>query len=402
MINWYRLLIWKRMMEDLMIMPFIWWGKSLAKRKPLEGEYDIFFFFPFYHIGGAEKVHTHIAHALKKKKSVIFFTRKSANNFFLEEFRSSGHMIIDISGFTDNKWKYWNNLVYRGIISAYINEQHKKKVVFNGQSNFGYKISRWISKDIPQVELIHSYSSFSYIRIPFLSFYRESVMISQNRIRDHIDMYARFGIPAHFNSKIRFIINGIPLPRITVPKTFTGKELKLLYAGRDTPEKRVHLVKEIGGACIGAMLPVSLSYMGDVSSVIKDTGDGHAKFYGNIGEAAKIDAIYRDNDILLITSEEEGFPMVVMEAMARGCIILATPVGDIPVHVKENINGFLFSQVGDENKIIEEGLSIIRKLHADPSLCSSISANNIKYAAEHFGLATFEMNYQKLFDNYLS
>jgi len=94
--------------------------------------------------------------------------------------------------------------------------------------------------------------------------------------------------------------------------------------------------------------------------------------------------------------------MVVMEAMARGCIILATPVGDIPVHIRPGINGLVFTQVNDKKQIINEGVKFISKLLSDPALCAAISANNIKYAREHFGLAIFEKNYQELFDNYIS
>jgi glycosyltransferase involved in cell wall biosynthesis len=382
--------------------PFIWWGRYRARRNPLEGSFDIFFFFPFYHIGGAEKVHMQIAAALRNRKAVIFFTRKSHNAFFLEDFRKAGHRIIDISAFTDNKWRYWNNLVYRGVISAYINLQPGNKVVFNGQSNFGYKLSRWITPEIPQVELIHSFSSFSYIRIPFLPFYRETVMISRNRITDHLELYKRFGIPEYFSSRIRYIINGIPLPVKPVPKIFTGENIKLLYAGRDTPEKRVHLVRMIGEACIRSGVPVTVTYMGDVSGVIKEPVHSYESLHGNVGDPAQIDSIYREADVLLVTSGEEGFPMVVMEGMARGCIIIATPVGDLPLHIRPGINGFLFGQVSNEGQIIDEGVQLISRLLADPLLCAEISVANIKYAAEHFGLAIFEKNYQELFDNYLS
>jgi glycosyltransferase involved in cell wall biosynthesis len=398
----YRLIIWKRMLEDLLMLPFIWWGRLKARRHPLGESFDIFFIFPFYHIGGAEKVHSHIAAALKNRKAIIFFTRKSQNEFFLEDFKKAGHRIIDISTFTDNKWKYWNNLVYRGMISSYINHQPNKKLVFNGQSNFGYKLSRWIKPEIPQIELIHSLSSLSYIRIPFLPFFRETVMISRNRIDDHLELYRKFGIPRYYNDRIKYIINGIPLPEYPVPKTFSGKVLKLLYAGRDTPEKRVHLAREIGHACILAGVQIILTYMGDVSGVLSGPPHAYEMFYGNVGDPEKIDGIYQEADVLLITSSEEGFPMVVMEAMARGCIILATPVGDIPVHIRPGINGFLFTQVNDEKQIINEGVKFISKLLSDPALCAAISANNIKYAREHFGLAIFEKNYQELFHNYIS
>ncbi len=397
----YNLLIWKRKIEDFLMLPFIWWGRNLATKKPLTEQFDIFFFFPFYHIGGAEKVHVNIANALKNRKAIIFFTRKSHNDFFFEDFRNSGHKIIDISAYTDNKWKYWNNLVYRGIISAHINRQPGKTLVFNGQSNFGYKVSRWISEGIPQIELIHSLSSFSYIRIPFLPFYRETVMISRNRIIDHLALYKKFGIPESFNNTIRYILNGISLPERPLPKIFSGKEIKLLYAGRDSPEKRVYLVRDIFNACKKDGLPVSLFYMGDVSGTIKDTREPGTTFFGNVGDPALIDKIYTEADVLLITSSEEGFPMVVMEAMAKGCIILATPVGDIPVHIQQGENGFLFKEVNNEHDIVKEGVQIISMMLADPSLCAGISANNINYAAGHFGLATFENNYRQLFDKYL-
>lgn len=371
----------------------------LAWRHPLEGHYEIFFFFSFYHIGGAEKVHASIAKALRHEKGIIFFTRTSHNDLFLEDFKASGHRIIDISRFTDNKWMYWKNIIYRGLISGYINSQPGKKIVFNGQSNFGYKLSRWINRDIPQIELIHSLSNFSYIRIPFLPFYRSTIMISKNRIDDHMALYKRYGIPEKYPDKIEYIINGISLPDNPVPRQFTGKELSLLYVGRDTPEKRVHLVRDIAGASRKAGLPVTLTYTGDVSSVIPKTDE--ARFYGNVGVEKQMDEIYRASDVLLITSSEEGFPMVVMEAMARGCIILATPVGDIPLHIQSGINGFLLSQVSNEPMIVEDAVKIIKKMLADPDLCAFISAMNIKYAAEHFGLVTFEKNYQELFDNYL-
>jgi L-malate glycosyltransferase len=398
----YRLLILKRIIEELFILPFVIWGRLRAGQLLLDEEFDIFFFFPFYHIGGAEKVHSQICSALKNRKAVIFFTRKSGDEFFLDEFKASGHRIIDISAFTDNKWQYWNNLVYRGILSFHINRQKKKTVVFNGQCNFAYKLSPWIKKEISQLELIHSLNSFSNIRIPYIPFYKETIMISKNRINDHIKLYEKAGIPELYAKKIHYIINGIPLPGIISVKPFSGRSLKLLYAGRGTVEKRVHLVAGISNACQQLNLPVSVTYMGEVSAAIPAEFRGNARFLGNINDAFIIDNTYRDADVLLVTSSEEGFPMVVMEAMARGCIILATPVGDLPVHIKNGVNGFLFSQVNDEKGILDEGIKLIWKLLDDPTLCATISGNNIKYAAENFGLATFESNYQKLFDTYLS
>jgi glycosyltransferase involved in cell wall biosynthesis len=397
----YRLLILKRMLEDLIMLPLIWMGKWNAKKQPLKEEYDIFFFFPFHHIGGAERVHANIVQALQGKKALIIFSRKSQHEGFLDDFRASGHPIMDISMQTDNKKKYWENIIYRGQFATYINAQQKSPVIFNGHSNFAYKLSRWIRKDIPQIELIHSFSSFSYIRVPFLPFYRETIMISRNRILDHLALYERWGIPEKYRERIRFILNGIPLPANKQPREFPSHQLRLMYVGRATAEKRVHLCAAISKRLHQAGVPVLMSFVGNVSTAFSDP-DPNDVFYGDVNDPAIMDELYRKQaDVLFITSSEEGFPMVVMEAMARGSIIIATPVGDLPVHIKHGENGFLFSSVRDESKIIHEGVEYIQRLLEDRQLCQRISDNNLRYAYENFGLATFGKHYRELFEFYL-
>ena len=44
----------------MVMFPFIILGKLIAKKTPLDKEYDIFFFLPDYAIGGAEKVNAEI------------------------------------------------------------------------------------------------------------------------------------------------------------------------------------------------------------------------------------------------------------------------------------------------------------------------------------------------------
>jgi L-malate glycosyltransferase len=398
----YWLLILKRMLEDLLIFPFVWLGRNRASRFPLDKEYDIFFFFPFHHIGGAEKVHASIVSALKEKKALIIFTRKSKEAGFLDEFKLSGHQIMDVSAMTDNKFQYWNNLYYRGVFSGYINAQKQKTVVFNGHSNFAYKLSRWIRKDVAQVELIHSFSSFSYIRLPFIPYYRETVMISRNRINDHLEQYKKWGVPDAYSSRITYILNGIELPELKEAREFEEGRLRMMYVGRGTPEKRVHLAAAIATELRDQKLPVDMSFIGDVAHELKEDNVTNDVYYGNVEDARVLHNLYKQRaDILLITSSEEGFPIVVEEAMARCSIIIGTPVGDMPVHIKQGVNGFLFSSINDETKIIEEAVKFISQLLADPALCRSISEANLEYAYSNFGLRNFENRYRELIESYL-
>jgi glycosyltransferase involved in cell wall biosynthesis len=392
----YRYYIIKRKIEDLFICPFIWIGRLIAWVKPLNNEYDFFFFFPFYHTGGAEKVHAMVTQAVGNHNCIIYFTRRSQDNNFLNEFVESGCTIIDLSKYTDNKLLYFINLIFRGIISGKINRQKNKPLVFNGQCNFGYKISPWVNKGVPQVELIHSFNTFSWIRIPFLPFISRTIMISQVRIEDHLRQYERLGVPGYYRSRIQYIINGIRLPQIVKEKDYSGN-LKVLYVGRGTEEKRVHLAARIAEQVSIRRLPVEMVFMGDLTAAIPPDLRTYCTFLGHKSIPEEIDAVYAASHIVIITSTTEGFPLVVEEGMARGCAVIATPVGDIPVHVKPNENGFLFSTVTDTAVIIEEGVRFISLLANDRQLLKEIEMRNKQYANEHFGLQAFTDYYQQLF-----
>lgn len=389
----YRLYIIKRQLEDLILFPFILLGKLIAMLQPKK-DYDIWFFFPFYHVGGAEKVHAQVARALGGENCIIYFTRRSHNDLFYEQFKTSRCIIKDISKFTDNKFLYFLNIVYRGIIACRINRQAIRPVVFNGQCNFGYKISPWIKKDIPQVELIHSFNTFSWIRIPFIPFIHRTIMISKVRIDDHLRQYEELKVPSLYKNRIRYIGNGIKL--YGRPPAKVAGPLKVLYVGRATREKRVHLLARMAEVINRTEKDVEFLFVGDAQQAIPTELHRWCTFYPFENDEEKIKDIYDNADILAIVSDTEGFPMVVMEAMARGCAIIATPVGDLPVHIKNEVNGFLTTAVDNENQVVAEGVEFIRRLKSDIALRHRIFENNTRYAGEHFSLEKFNHQYSEL------
>jgi glycosyltransferase involved in cell wall biosynthesis len=400
--NLYKLIIIKRWLEDIVIFPFIIIGRLYALLRPLKGDYRIFFFFPFYHTGGAEKVHAQVAQAMGPlakdgKNCIIYFTRRSHNTAFKAAFEKSGCIIRDISAYTDNKWLYFLNLIYRGIITQYINRQKEKPVVFNGQCNFGYKISPWVRQSISQIELIHSFNTFSYIRIPFLPFISQTVMISRKRIEDHHLLYERKNIPAHYMERIRYIPNAVELPTELPAKT--NDPFIVLFVGRGGIEKRLHLIAAMAERLHTDKSNVQFHFLGDVSEVLDPANYPYAVFYGNQSDPAMIADIYRQAAIVILVSSTEGFPMVVIEGMGYAAAILATAVGDIPEHVRHGINGFLFSSVSDEKSIIDEGVAYIQQLQNDKALLEKMQAANRQYALQHLNIDTFNRSYWELFDS---
>ena len=60
-------------------------------------------------------------------------------------------------------------------------------------------------------------------------------------------------------------------------------------------------------------------------------------------ERQQIDSLYRRADVVVLTSRSEGIPLVLMEAMARGKIVLAPAITGIPEIVTPGKTGFLYT-----------------------------------------------------------
>jgi glycosyltransferase involved in cell wall biosynthesis len=67
------------------------------------------------------------------------------------------------------------------------------------------------------------------------------------------------------------------------------------------------------------------------------------KYHGTLHKAAAIQEILDQTDFLIVPSFSEGMPTVIMEAMARGCAIIATDVGAVSEQVG-NSNGILLNR----------------------------------------------------------
>jgi glycosyltransferase involved in cell wall biosynthesis len=391
----YRYWIWKRKAESLLLFPFVLLGRLIARMQPLEREYRVFFFFPFYHTGGAEKVHAQITQAAGGNDCIIFFTRKSQSQTFLDAFTESGCAVRDISKWTDNKLIYFANFIYRGILSGYINRQEQTPVVFHGHSNIAYKTAPWIRKEVRQIDLVHSLNTFSKIRIPFIPFYESTVAISRVKLAAHRELYERMGVPPHFINRMRYIGNAVELPQRD-PKVKPAAPFTVVFSGRPGPEKRLPLFLRIAAAMMREDASIRFVVMGASVSDIPDTDTSVADLLGNLSDAQAIHEVYWNSQVLLLTSETEGMPLVVPEAMGNGCAIMATPVGDLPLHFENGMEGCLFSSVTDEDQIINEAVRYLRALSADAPKLASIAASNHAYAHRNFSMAVFQAAYRSL------
>lgn len=376
--------------------PFVAYGKTQVRRAAISGDFDLVCFFPGYALGGAEKVHADILSCFPEKKVLVFFTRRSANDKMYHLFDLPHVTIRDISDHTDNKFKYWQNFIWRGLCAALINRQAKKPVVFSGQCNFGYKLFPHLKKEVRKVELIHvAEKKFSWITFPFIGLIDRRIMISDIIIQRALAFYRSIGVPKKFDRRILKIINQTPIPE-TIPVREYSNPVRVYYAGRGGYPKRLYLMMEIIRRCQSRGLPLEFHLAGSIAGEIPADLAQKINYHGEIPGGEEMRNLHRQMDILLMVSASEAFPMLIMEAMAHGALVVSTRVGGIPEHIHHEENGLLIQDTSEE-EIVQKGVDILAQLSTDREKLKRLAKASRSYAEKNFSRDTFCRAYHEAF-----
>jgi glycosyltransferase involved in cell wall biosynthesis len=115
------------------------------------------------------------------------------------------------------------------------------------------------------------------------------------------------------------------------------------------------------------------------------------------GSLADLAPVYQQSDVFVTTSELEGTPNVLLEAMASGLPAVATNVGGVPDLVRNGENGFL---VGCDD---EAGrCAALERLIRDPKLRSSMGQRGRAYVAANHSLDRLPSQLSALYELALS
>lgn len=393
----YRLFTIKRYIEQFLMYPFILIGKVIAMSRPLKEEYDVFFFYPGYSTGGAERVNAEIVKAVSDKKVIIFFTKISYNDGMKHFFTLDHVTIVEIGKWVVNKWHYWTNFIQRGRCSYYINSQKKKPVVFIGHCNFGYKLTPHIRRDIKIHELMHMHhAKFTWVWAPFVRFIDTRIIVGEVFKKKFLDCYIKEGIPLKYFERVKKIFYRLEfLPESNHPRNY-DLPLKVYYAGRGGPQKRVWIIMEIIKKARSLKLPIVFTLAGPFEEEVPQELITDGTYIGNIKGGENMYQLHKKNDVLLMTSWIEGFPLVIMEAMSFGVIPLVPDIDAIPEHVMTNITGFLLENVLDESKMINDAIEYLMYMVNNPEKLNVLSENAFKHAMKNFSEEVFNREYRKL------
>jgi len=106
---------------------------------------------------------------------------------------------------------------------------------------------------------------------------------------------------------------------------------------------------------------------------------------------------YKNFDILFFTSDWEGLPLSVFEAMANAVPIVSTNVGGIPEILIENNCGFVF----DKNNI-DEGTNYILKLMNDANLREKMGENGRKAIETKYNIENFIQSFEEFYSDLMN
>jgi glycosyltransferase involved in cell wall biosynthesis len=285
--------------------------------------------------------------------------------------RPTGARITDLTDFpsqtfsfssTDNKHYLFRKL-------AAMIPDDCDTLLLNGLTDFRLVAHRLLGQKV--IAIIHG--DYSY--------YYEPATLSESRI-DHF-----VGVSAAITGKLTDLMphrkNDIVfIPPIVLdmrrPKSEnTGQGLRIIFVGRLTPEKGFDLLplideelKQRGIACVWTVIASHTTDRFD-DWLYQPTVHYHERMANK-----DMAEIYARQDILLLPSHAEGFPLCILEAMQCGVVPVATDLPTLSGVINHGDTGFLFG-INDIAAIT----AILARLSADPPLLRQTGIRAENHAA---------------------
>ncbi|MEM1425594.1 MAG: glycosyltransferase family 1 protein [Cyanobacteria bacterium P01_H01_bin.130] len=123
----------------------------------------------------------------------------------------------------------------------------------------------------------------------------------------------------------------------------------LLYVGRLSAEKEIDRIRPVLDAIPNARLALvgDGPFREELEEMYKDTPTHFAGYMRGV----ELATAYASADAFIFPSRTETLGLVLLEAMAAGCPVVAARAGGIPDIVTDGENGFMFDPADDEGSI---------------------------------------------------
>jgi glycosyltransferase involved in cell wall biosynthesis len=199
--------------------------------------------------------------------------------------------------------------------------------------------------------------------------------------------------------KVVTIYNAVPIPNLT--RQAEPDRCRLLFLGRLEERKGadrfLHALHspEVEGLDWTAVMAGD-GQIDRYHELAKDLNlMGRVRFTGWLDRNA-VTALMRASDILVLPSLNEGLPMAILESMAHGLAVVATPVGAIPDVIHDEETGLLVPP-GDSHALA----SALHRIITDRELRLRLGRNARKLAEAEFDVARYGDRFLRLYGEVL-
>lgn len=265
------------------------------------------------------------------------------------------------------------------------------------------------------VEIIHSYSFYTNIAA-YLSVLRTNT-IAVGSVRSDFDfdrkasgpllgrLSSRWPRNQIFNSRTAlenatrsrtlfsprrvFVVrNGVDLTEFKCTSPMGGEKVRILGVGSLLKIKRWERLlvasRELKRRGLDFVIRIAGDgpLRGDLETQVRDLGvTDQVKF---IGHSDNVACLLSNSHFLVHTSESEGCPNVILEAMASARPVISTDAGEAPFLIEDGKTGFVVGRANDE-ALVDRVATLIR----DPDLCRRMGKAGREKAEREFGLDQF-------------
>jgi UDP-D-galactose:(glucosyl)LPS alpha-1,6-D-galactosyltransferase len=188
---------------------------------------------------------------------------------------------------------------------------------------------------------VETYKQYGTGGIECLSF-ADSVFVLTNRAKNQILSV----IP---DANVEIVGNPVDMSGVKPVTRSNFKNRKLKFVGRLSQEKRLDVVIR-AITLTGERWTLDVCGSGDKKDEWKSLAEtvGAADLITWEGWKKNPWDDYDDVSALVMASDYEGFPLVALEALARGIPVIATPVEGIAECIKPAVNGYLYEKGSSE------------------------------------------------------
>jgi glycosyltransferase involved in cell wall biosynthesis len=270
--------------------------------------------------------------------------------------------------------------------------------------NYDYEyscVSPKLSDKIIILGIIHSDDPLHYEHFGRLGNYWNHIVA----VTRHISEKTRAMNPA-IAKRLSIIPYGIPIPAEVEERSFeASRPIKIVYSGRLVEsQKRISQLPKIFQLLQERNIPFEATIVGD--GIERERFIQSCEFWINRGIVRwkgilpneEVQVLYEEQDAIILTSEFEGLPVSILEAMARGCVPVCMEIpSGLPELIQNGQNGFLVPQ-GDIHGFADR----LAELQVNPNQRKMLSDCARSSIRKDYEIGTMSRSYLSLIERLIA